>query len=104
MPEESGHRWFAATYHRTVAPAERSFMRQVRQEVAGKARGNVLEIGAGTGLNFAYYTDGASSIAATEPDPFMLRRAQERAREAAREIDLRQAPAAAPPFPPDSFG
>src|SRR3990172_2414128 len=101
--QAKGHRWFAAIYHRMMASAERSFMRAVREEIAGGARGRVLELGAGTGANFAYYRDHAEEIAATEPDPYMIERAARRAEAAPRPIALHQAPAEQIPFADGSF-
>jgi ubiquinone/menaquinone biosynthesis C-methylase UbiE len=98
-----GHRWFAGVYDRMMASAERSFMRRVREEIAGGAHGRVLELGAGTGANFAYYAEGAEEIAATEPDPFMMERATLRTQGARRPITLHQAPAEQIPFDDDSF-
>ncbi len=102
-PPEKGHRWFAATYDRFTRPAERTFMRPVRTEVAGGARGVVLEIGAGTGATFAHYTDLAERIVAIEPDPYMLRRAQAKLVTASRPIELRLAAAESLPFDDASF-
>lgn len=99
----AGHRWFAAIYDRLMASAEKGFMRDVRREIAGGAAGRVLEVGAGTGANFAYYTDGATSIVATEPDPFMARKARSRAETAARQIELKEAPVEILPFGDESF-
>lgn len=98
-----GHRWFAAVYDRMMASAEKTFMRRVRYEVAAGARGRVLEIGAGTGANFPYYSDAASSITVTEPDPFMARRARERAKRVGLPIELKEAPAEALPFGDETF-
>ena len=97
-----GHKWFAAIYDRMSAPEERRFMGEVRAELAGGARGKILEIGAGTGLNFPHYRDGAEVIA-TEPDPYMRQRAQRRLMEAGRHIELREASAEELPFESDSF-
>ena len=97
-----GHRWFAAVYDRMMAPAERSFMKDVRKELAGGAIGRVLEIGAGTGANFAHYQAGLE-VVATEPDPYMLRRAEARAKESKARIELKQASAAELPFEDASF-
>jgi len=97
-----GHKWFAAVYDRMMAPNERGFMKDVRKELAGGASGRVLEIGAGTGANFAYYQDGLEVIA-TEPDPYMMRRAEAKAEEAKARIELKQAPAAELPFEDASF-
>ena len=71
MTREQGHRWFAAFYERMMGGAEKSFMRDVRLDVAGGARGRVLEIGCGPGFNFRYYGDGVTELIATDPDPFM---------------------------------
>lgn len=101
--EQRGHKWFASIYDRMMARAERSFMRAVREEIAGGARGRVLEVGAGTGANFSYYNEHAQEIIATEPDPYMLQRARRRAEEVGRSIDLRRAPAEELPFENDSF-
>lgn len=97
-----GHRWFAAVYDRMMAPAERSFMKDVRKELAGGASGRVLEIGAGTGANFAHYQDGLE-VVATEPDPYMMRRAEAKAAESKARIELKQASAAKLPFEDASF-
>ncbi len=102
MAPEKGHQWFAAVYDRLMASAERSYMKGVRQEIVGGAGGRILEIGAGTGSSFPYYPDDGE-VVATEPDPFMFRRAERRAREIGRSIELRQAPAEALPFEDGSF-
>ncbi len=102
MPEQRGHRWFAACWTWMVdhEPAQ---LRQVRAEVAGGATGRVLEIGCGPGGNFSYYQDAVTELIATDPDPFMLERARKRAAEAGRPIDVQQAPAEELPFPDLSF-
>lgn len=98
---ERGHRWFAACYERKAGRGERTeYTRTMRTRVAGEAGGRVLEIGAGTGFNFPYYTAG-ESVVATEPDPQMLRRAEPRARD--HGIELRPAPAERLPFADESF-
>ena len=98
---ERGHRWFAAAYERRGRRQERTdYAQGIRTRVAGAATGRVLEIGAGTGFNFPYYSNDAS-VVATEPDPEMLRRAEARARK--HGIELRAAPAEQLPFPDGSF-
>ena len=103
MPRQEGHKWFAALYDRMMAPAERSFMRQVRQEVAGGARGKVLEIGCGTGANFPFYTDADSEVIAIEPNPYMLQRARKKVSAAGRPVEIRQAAAEQLPFEDATF-
>ncbi|MEE8346525.1 MAG: class I SAM-dependent methyltransferase [Dehalococcoidia bacterium] len=101
--EQKGHKWFAAVYDRLIASAERSYMKAVREEIAGGAKGRVLEVGAGTGANFSYYNDHAEEVIATEPDHYMFKRARRRAKEVGRPIDLRQASAEELPFDDASF-
>src|SRR5712691_5943268 len=81
---KSGHtsrRFFARYYERiSRSNREQSFMNPLRKEVTGQARGLVLEIGAGNGLNFAFYDpDTVERVEATEPDSAMLGYARERA-------------------------
>ena len=54
-------------------------MRQQRRALVGQARGRVLEIGAGTGLNVAHYPAGLAELILTEPDEPMRRRLEKRA-------------------------
>lgn len=97
-----GHRWFASIYDRMMAPQEQKFFGAVRKEMLNDLRGEVLEIGAGTGANFRYYPV-AAHVTAIEPDPFMLERARERLSAATAAIDLHQAAAEDLPFPDASF-
>ena len=60
-------------------------MTQRRRALLQNASGSTLEIGAGTGLNFALYPPD-TNVVAIEPDPSMIRRARERATEAAIEV------------------
>lgn len=100
--QTKGHKWFAAIYDRMIAPQEQRYLKEVRGEIAGAAKGKVLEIGAGTGLNFAHYKDGAE-VTATEPDPYMIEKARKRLSDLGRPIDLRQASAEELPFEDDTF-
>src|SRR6266542_3752207 len=76
-----GHRWFAAVYD-AMSEGDERVLGPIRRRLVGDLRGRVLEIGAGTGFNFPHYPPDAIIIA-TEPDPFMLRRAVKRARQPA---------------------
>lgn len=78
--DAKGHRWFAAMYDVVLRPGEKRLFSKVRPRLLGDLAGNVLEVGAGTGLNFPHYPPGVRVIA-TEPDPFMRERAERRASE-----------------------
>jgi ubiquinone/menaquinone biosynthesis C-methylase UbiE len=97
-----GHKWFAAIYDKMLASEEKKYLGAIREDMLKDVTGDVLEIGAGTGANFQYYRKGAH-VVAIEPDPYMLGRAQERAANAAANIDLRQVAAEQLPFPDAAF-
>ena len=71
-------RWYAATYDRVAAPLERSMLGAARSRVLASASGRVLEIGAGTGANLAWYPAGVDHVDLCEPDPNMRRRLERR--------------------------
>ena len=105
---QDGHtarRFFASFYERTSrSSGEKSFMNPLRKEVIDQARGLVLEIGAGNGLNFAFYDpDRVERVEATEPDSAMLRYARERAAKARVPVNLTQTPVENLPFADESF-
>lgn len=97
-----GHKWFASLYDRMLASEEKNFLAAIREEMLKDVRGEVLEIGAGTGLNFRHYPDGVH-VVATEPDPYMLARARKRAAEVSKNIELQQVGAEALPFGDATF-
>jgi ubiquinone/menaquinone biosynthesis C-methylase UbiE len=91
-----------------MAKTDEKRMGPIRDTVAGGATGRVIEIGCGTGLNFAHYDwSQVERLDATEPDVYMLRRAQARAAalstEAQSRLTLHEAPAESLPFPDASF-
>jgi ubiquinone/menaquinone biosynthesis C-methylase UbiE len=96
-----GHRVFAAFYD-ALTGLEPSSMKAIRAEVAGKATGRVLEVGAGSGRNFEFYADGVDLVVA-EPDVAMLGRARRRARDVGRRVSFFRAPAESLPFLDASF-
>jgi ubiquinone/menaquinone biosynthesis C-methylase UbiE len=101
----TNHSIFAAMYERmSRSGPEHSFMKPLRKEVIGQAQGVVLEVGAGTGLNFAFYNpEQIERVEAVEPDSAMLRYARERMKTARVPITLTQAPVEALPFADETF-
>ncbi len=55
-------------------------MYERRRRLLSRARGTVLEIGAGTGLNLAHYPDGLDELLLSEPLEPMARRLESRLR------------------------
>lgn len=106
-PPRPRHRWFAAAYD-LLARADARKTDPLRDMLAGSAAGRVVEIGCGTGLNFAHFDwPKIKRLDATEPDAFMLKRAEEKADAlppAVRaKVSLHEAPAEALPFPDGSM-
>ena len=63
-------------------------MRQ-REKVVPRARGRVLEVGVGTGLNLAYYdAEKVTKVWGLEPSPEMIRIAEGAARSAPFEVEF----------------
>jgi ubiquinone/menaquinone biosynthesis C-methylase UbiE len=68
-------------------------MRRRRRRLLCGARGRVVEIGAGTGLNIAHYPDGIAELVLAEPEQAMRRRLARRLRRHARVARIVDAPA-----------
>lgn len=65
---------FTALYDPLLAWGERAGMRELRRSVLTAAEGDVLELGAGTGLNINAYPPSIRSTTLTEPEPSMVQR------------------------------
>lgn len=93
---------FAGLYDAVMRGSDRGRMARWRQRVVAPAAGRVLEVGAGTGLNFRHYRRGTTVIA-TDPDQAMLRRARERAGDTEARVVLLAADAERLPFRSRAF-
>jgi len=96
-------RFFAMTYDRQIASAEKAGLRAFREDLLAAANGRVLEIGSGTGANLPCYGPAVESLTMTEPQPPMLRRLQREAREHAPAATVLRAPAEDLPFEDHTF-
>nr|WP_276562882.1 class I SAM-dependent methyltransferase [Paenibacillus anseongense] len=85
-----------------MGPLERKYFARIRVDLLKEARGNVLEIGSGTGLNFGYYTH-AEKVTALEPNPKMTRKASQRATHATVPIEVIFGNAETLPFEDNTF-
>ena len=83
----------ALVYDPFVWLGELGGMRRRRRRLLADARGRVVEIGAGTGLNIAHYPDGIAELVLAEPEQAMRRRLARRLRRHARVARIVDAPA-----------
>ncbi len=64
----------AALYDAMMKKPERAGLRSWRRELLEHARGDVLEIGIGSGANLPHYPDEVGRLIAVDPNPEMIRR------------------------------
>jgi ubiquinone/menaquinone biosynthesis C-methylase UbiE len=96
-------RFFAFTYDRFSKGSEEAGLGEMRRDLIAGASGDVLEIGGGTGANLGYYGAGVESLTVTEPEPPMLKRLEQKAREQNSQATVLRAPAEDLPFDDASF-
>ncbi len=92
----------ASVYDPIVAPLDWMGLRKWRRWAVGAARGRVLEIGVGTGLNLKHYRDDAR-VAAIDPDAASLKLALPRRNGNAGAIVLHNSRAEELPFADEAF-
>jgi SAM-dependent methyltransferase len=91
------HPVFARFFKAMAGYGERAGFWQRRVELLEEATGRVVEVGAGTGLNFRHYPAAVSEVLATEPDPTMLAEARKAAATARMPVTVLRAAAEALP-------
>jgi ubiquinone/menaquinone biosynthesis C-methylase UbiE len=94
---------FAATYDRMMKKSEKAGLAAHRESLIGQAKGDVLEIGTGTGANLRFYGSDVRSLTLTEPETPMLKRLERKAAQEAPTAKVLRAPAEDLPFEDDSF-
>lgn len=90
----------ASAYDRGMRPLEWLLFRRLRQQLFPSLQGNVLELGAGTGVNLPLYGDGAR-VVALDASSGMLQWAARR--QGRRSVSLVRADAQRLPFPTGRF-
>ena len=76
-------RVFARCYDLGFRRVEENGLRDARRELIAPLSGRVVEVGAGTGLNLAHYSDAVTELVMTEPEEAMARQLEQKP-EAAR--------------------
>ena len=82
---------------------DRGTTRDVRARVCAGLRGDIVEIGFGTGLNVAYYPPGITKVMAIEPSRVCMRIAQSRIDSSRRVVELAGLDGARLDLPSESF-
>jgi ubiquinone/menaquinone biosynthesis C-methylase UbiE len=82
------HALFARVQTRLAARADAHGGAEIRKKLLIGLRGRVIEIGAGSGPNFAHYPATVSEVVAVEPDPYLRGRAELAARAAPVSISV----------------
>lgn len=100
--EATWGRMFAALYDRSLRETEEAGLRDRRARLLSGARGRVLELGAGTGLNLDHYPPQVTELVLTEPSAHMAERLRLRAARSSRPIQVLEAPAERLPLPDES--
>jgi len=98
-------RLMASVYERFMDTTERACLREWRAALLSSARGEVLEIGAGTGLNLEHYPSAIERLVVTEPDPHMRAQLDRnvRSRTENRAVEVSDASALDLPFDDATF-
>lgn len=74
-----------------------------RQEILANVKGEVLEIGFGTGLNLPYYPDGVRKIVTVEPNKGVHKLAQKRIQESSIAVESKLIKCEHLPMPDNTF-
>jgi SAM-dependent methyltransferase len=102
MTTQTNHRFFAAVYDPVSRLADRAGLAERRRRLLSEARGRVLEVGGGTGLNLPHYRD-VDEVVVLEPDEAMRRRLDARLPTATVPVEVQSMAIEDAPFPDGSF-
>jgi ubiquinone/menaquinone biosynthesis C-methylase UbiE len=87
-PSDLWSRASAVLYDPFLAFGELAGVRGHRRRALARARGRVVELGAGTGLNLRHYPRGLDALVLVEPDPAMRRRLARRVRRERKDAQI----------------
>jgi ubiquinone/menaquinone biosynthesis C-methylase UbiE len=96
-------------YQRWIVPRlielsmRQSQLQDYRRELVPDARGRVLEVGVGSGMNLPFYAADVREVVGVDPSAELLEMARNRAAEAGRPVTLTRASATSMPLENASF-
>jgi SAM-dependent methyltransferase len=97
------HPLISRLYAGQVKKADALGMSDRRRQLLVSLSGRVIEVGAGTGTNFAYYPPEVEEIVAVEPEPYLRDLAEQAAKRARARVTVLDAPAEELPVEADAF-
>ena len=80
MTQVVHHPIFSRCYARLAPMEEKKGAAVHRGELLADLSGRIVEVGAGSGINFAYYPDTVTEVLAVEPEPYLRAMATDTAR------------------------
>ena len=101
--EATWGRGFAAMYDWFLKSSEDAGLTDMRRELLATASGDVIDIGAGTGVNLELFPDSVTRLVMAEPSEHMVKRLRNKVDESGRPAEVVEAPAESLPFPDASF-
>ncbi|WP_128376906.1 class I SAM-dependent methyltransferase [Streptomyces cavernae] len=103
-PPTRRHPLFARFYAKVAGPVlNRAGIAEHRTNLLSGLTGEIIEIGAGNGLNFAHYPPGVKEVQAVEPEPNLRALAERAAGTAPVPVEVVDGIAEQLPFPDASF-
>jgi ubiquinone/menaquinone biosynthesis C-methylase UbiE len=97
------HPVFARVYTKVAEMSERRGGAEHRHELLAGLSGRVIEVGAGSGANFAHYPTSVSEVVAVEPERYLRERAQQAAARAPAPVSVVEGGADQLPGEAESF-
>ena len=81
--------WFVATfYDGFMKKVEDACLQEWRKELLAHAKGKVLELGAGTGVNLPLYSNNVVNLILAEPDYHMRKKLEEKAKGSPSHVEV----------------
>jgi len=97
-------RWLFSRFYARMSPQmEAEGMAGLREELLSGLAGEVVEVGAGNGLNFGHYPSAVTRVVAVEPEPYLRELAVRAARSAPGAVTVQAGTADRLPLPDDSM-
>jgi ubiquinone/menaquinone biosynthesis C-methylase UbiE len=82
------HPIFARVFPRLARRMERAGYAELRDRLLAGLEGQVIEVGAGNGMNFAHYPPGVANVLAVEPEPYLRNLARQSAADAPVPVEV----------------